>query len=562
MSNLYVDLLTSYCDGLISLQYRGEDPAFYGGFWCRSCKMIHGRGPDAVYPLAVMYKRTGEDKYLQAAQACFDYGEQMTCTDGALYNDAQAAWLNTTVFHTISVIETLRSLKGRLPKAFEDSLYARAKRMAKWLFDNLHEHSGANINYATTNALALQLAGMTLHEPKYLAQAAHLASYAMAHFSPNGLFFGESKNHDEFSPLGCRSVDIGYDMEESVPSLVKYARLAENEAMLNTLTTHLRGMSNFVLPDGALDNSFGIRNNKWTYWGSRTSDGIAPAYLLLADREPYFAACAYRNTQLQQRCTHDGLLYGGPHYKKNGQYPCTHHTFEHANAVAFAVDEIDERYLVPQPQALPIEREQASYYPEIHTYKITRGDITATITGYDCLVPFSGHASGGTLTMLWSRTHGAMIAASVTSYEMAEPTNMQLPLDREHHRPLVPRLTKTVDGTLYSSSFFDTPDMHMAETEDAVRVTVQGGLATRRCTPLAHVHPRITYTVTRTGVQVDITDAAGLTFVLPLIAGELSVACGHMSHTDRIFFLTGGFEATEYTIAPSTDGAISFTITV
>ena len=67
-----------------------------------------------------------------------------------------------------------------------------------------------------------------------------------------------------------------------------------------------------MLPDGAWDNSWGTRNNKWSYWGSRTSDGCQPGYGLLAKKSPEFAEAVRRNTRLLKACTHDGLLHGGP----------------------------------------------------------------------------------------------------------------------------------------------------------------------------------------------------------------------------------------------------------
>ena len=63
------------------------------------------------------------------------------------------------------------------------------------------------------------------------------------------------------------------------------------------------------LPDGAWDNSFGTRNYKWSYRGSRTSDGCAAGYGLADD--PVLQEAFRRNTQLLERCTQDGLLYGG-----------------------------------------------------------------------------------------------------------------------------------------------------------------------------------------------------------------------------------------------------------
>ncbi len=536
------------------MQYTGEDRAFRGGFWCRSCKMIHGRTPDAIYPLAVMYKRTGARKYLDAAMMSFEYGENLLCTDGSLYNDSQANWPYTTVFHAIAVFETLRSVGELLTEEQKTCLTERAKGMANWLYCNLDETSRPNINYCATNALALQYAGMASGEEKYFRQAKHLAEYAYKHFTENGLFYGESKNHDAYSPLRCRSVDIGYDLEESVPSLIKYAKLAGDERGLAYLSEKLLQMTDFVLPDGGLDNSFGCRNNKWTYWGSRTSDGCSPGYLILADRSPVFAEAAYRNTELLDRCSKDGFLYGGPHYARHGEYPCTHHTFEHANALAFAAEEIEEKYLTPTPCALPADKDRFRYYPEINTYKFSRGNYNATVTGYDFDIPFSGHAGGGTLTMLYGKNVGPMIAASVTDYVLAEPTNMQQPLDKERHRSLVPRLVSESNSD-YVSSNYTHMQMREEVAEDVVRIFVKTGLATKNDCCL-DCFANVEYCLDAQGMKIRIDHAQGMLLILPLIAGNIAVQTGRVQQKEQIFFLTGGFIADEIIVRPDENGEI------
>ncbi len=93
-----------------------------------------------------------------------------------------------------------------------------------------------------------------------------------------------------------------------------------------------------MLPDGAWDNSWGSRNYKWTWWGSRTSDGCHPAYILLADHEPKFLEAAHRNLELMSACTHNNLLYGGPTTSQHGDQPCIHHTFTHAKSLATVLD--------------------------------------------------------------------------------------------------------------------------------------------------------------------------------------------------------------------------------
>ena len=559
--NLYQKLLKEYCDALISLQDKSGDRAFKGGVYCRACKNIHGRCPDAVYGFVVAAKLFGDEKYLQAAKDVFAYGENMLCSDGGLYNDAQTTWRYTTTFHQTAVIEALRSgkdiLDGETVAAFEK----RAERMANWLYENLDEKSPANINYATTNGLALAMSGNYFHEKKYLDRAKRLIDYAMRHINESGFLFGESKPHDAISAKGCKSVDIGYNVEESVPALVKYAFEVGDEALKEELVHIVRAHLAFMFPDGGWDNSFGVRNNKWTYWGSRTSDGCAPMFLLLADKDKAFAEAAYRNTEMLDKCSVNGLLYGGPHYYKRGEYACTHHTFEHVNSIAFALDHIAEKYLMPERTALPADEENVyAYYPEIRTYKLAKGDYLATITDYDFNIFFSGHASGGTLTALYNKKTGEpMIMGSVTDYVLVEPTNMQQVKDRENHRSLLPRLTKNVDGKEFSSTFYLNASVEK-EQNGGFQILLKTGLSDNKGENLVGAQPYIEYDLTENGMQISITNADGLEFILPLISGEVEIKQGKELQEREIFFLTGGFIAQEHTILPDENGSMKFLI--
>ena len=472
------------------------------------------------------------------------------CTDGGLYNDASTTWRYTTVFHLAAVIETLFAGKDTLPDKLIKKYEARAEKMAKWLYENLDESTAANINYCTTNGLSLALAGKYFGNEAYLARAARLVGYAAEHFTENGMLYGECQPHDKRSKKGCYGVDIGYNTEESIPALSKYAFLVGDEKLKERLLSVLKSQLDFMFPDGGWDNSFGVRNNKWTYWGSRTSDGCQPAYLLFAEKEPSFAEAALRNTELLARCSENGLLYGGRDYAKRGEYPCTHHTFEHINSLAFALENIDEKYLSPKRTEIPSDKTgDFKYYKEIDTIKTSEGEYLATLTAYDFNVPFSGHTTGGTLTALYSKKKGPMIMGSVTNYVLVEPTNMQQVKDIAHHRSLVPRLACEKDGKTYATSFYE----YATEIRDEKKksVTYTSGLSTYgNKETLENCAPRLTYTLTENGMNVFIEGAEGLKFILPLIAGEIDLQIGRIEQEEEIFFLTGGFVANEMTIIP------------
>ena len=200
------------------------------------------------------------------------------------------------------------------------------------------------------------------------------------------------------------------------------------------------------------------------------------------------------------------------------------------------------------------------YYPEVRTFKLAKGDYRATITDYDFDIIFSGHATGGTLTALFNKKVGPMIMGSVTDYVLVEPTNMQQVKDRENHRSLLPRLIKAIDGKEYSSTFYLNAEIGREDKVETYCITANTGLATNGGEILSGANPRIEYTLSESGMQINIMRAEGLKFVLPLIAGTIKVQQGEAESKKEIFFLTGGFIAQEYTILPDAQGKIKLLI--
>lgn len=559
MQTVYFELLKDWCDSLIAHQVAGMGPEFDGAFLCPACKYEHGRCHDAVYPLMYMAERTGERKYVDAAKAVFDWHDRnMMCDDGSAYNDPNSEWNGITVFATIALCEVLDRHSTPLDAQTREKWENKLARMAGWLYSALNEDLPTNINYLATNAAALALAGKYLGQEAYVEQAGHLAAYALERITPNGLLYGEGKPRDIVTARGCRAIDIGYNVEESIPSLIKYALSVDDQPALDVLTDVLRKQLKFMLPDGAWDNSFGSRNNKWTYFGSRTSDGCQSGYALLADRDPAFAEAALRNTLLMRRCSQGGLLHGGLRYPENGEPACIHHTFTHANAITCALDAGIERYdarsALPEDECVtPIK-----YFPELDTYKLSVGGLRATVTGYDYNLS-AGHASGGALTLVWHDSVGPVIAGSVVDYRLVEAHNQQLSLKKSRHRSLVPRVELIRDGVRYSQCYDTRAVITTSGNAQQISVKVHASLVTLDQAPLSSpVCVKLEYRLTDGGVgisgRVYGQDAAQARFVLPVVADKARVEVPGACSTERIFMLTGGFDATEYTIVPDADG--------
>lgn len=465
-------LLEDWCQALRKLQVRGTgNPRLDGGILCPACGRIHGRCWEAMYPFLHMAKATGDESWVQAARELFQWAEQVVSQpDGSYLNDLDSDWKGTTVFNVIQLADCLLFHGDVVPERTKRAWMLRLKQAADFLytFDEINDN---NINYPVSNALALYECGLVFGEPRFQEKARRLAALSGQVLTENHLLFGEGVPRFQKSARGCRPVDIGYNVEETLPSLALYGVLSGDETAVDTAEKGLLAQLDFMEEDGGWDNSFGTRNFKWTYWGSRTSDGCALGYLLLADRHPQFALAAKKNLELLRACTCDGLLAGGPHNQAAGQPVCVHHTFTHAKVLAGILDRglcraVEDGTVLPRQKARGIR-----HYSEIATWLVNQGSMTATVTAYDWDYLPGGHVSGGTLSFLHQEEAGTILCAGMGQYTLKEPGNMQIPTG-VRHECLALRIEAWDGDELYSSMFENQARVEVEEN----RIRVQGCL--------------------------------------------------------------------------------------
>ena len=451
-------LLKRWCDGMLAQQMDApDDPTTHGALGCPACGRIHGRCMDAVYPFVHMAKKTGEEKYLTAAIRVMEWAEHNVAQPDGSWTvmPNPKTWRGISVFGAIALAETLHHHGDFLPANLREQWTERLSRVGEYLLANF-DLTFTNINYGFTALHAFVLIGDVLEEPKYEARAQVLGKDAKQWFTqPNTLLFGEGKPSDALSPKGLHPVDLGYNVEESLNGVVHYALHVGDEELLALLEKSLASHLEFMLPDGGWDNSWGTRQAKWSYWGSRTTDGSQPAFALLADRNPAFATAVIRTTELLQRCTaENGLIYGGLHYAEHGVPPCIHHTFAHAKPLAALLDMGNE--FPPLNDATPLPRAVADgvkHFPEIDVWLLARGLWRATVSTYDFI--YKEHcfaATGGAPGMIWHEAVGPLFVASMAEYILVEKFNQQPDPDDEEFA-LTPRLETTIDGKWYTNLY-------------------------------------------------------------------------------------------------------------
>jgi len=528
--NLYSELLKSWCDALMSLQIVNVRNPHHGGILCPACGMIHGCCGNALYPLLRTARTTGDSKYIQAGLLVHEWmDQQLSRPDGSWVEEVdKSPWKGPTVFQAIALAQAVQHHGALVDASTRRKWTDRLARAAKWLDVNMNIETG-NINYPATSTFCFAICGKVLENSHYLDRARQIAHTTLEYFTPNGLLFGEGHPLKAVTPKGCRPVDLGYNVEESLPSLALYALVTNDKQVLDQVISSMRAHMEFMLPDGAWDNSFGTRNFKWSWWGSRTSDGCQPAYELLANHDPRFREVARRNLQLLAECTHNGLLYGGPHYFAHGDLPCVQHTYEHAKALATVLDLAGDTLQPRSRVSLP--RDEAyglKSYPEIGTRLVAIGGWRATVTEYDWGysgfgVPGGGHASGGALSVLYHSTLGPIMVASMTQEEMVEPLNQQTYRDRPH-MTLTPRVECAAEGRIYTSLSDLDAVLTESVTPQQITIAAEGRLLTAAHQSFIErdVRYKLVYRLTEGKVEIvastDTTGPAPLRLILPVVS--------------------------------------------
>jgi hypothetical protein len=307
----------------------------------------------------------------------------------------------------------------------------------------------------------------------------------------------------------------------------------------------------FMLPDGAWDNSWGTRNYKWSWWGSRTSDGCHPAYVLLAGHDPKFREVAERNVELMAACTHNGLLYGGPDYFAHGDLPCIHHAFTHAKSLATVLDRGDKNPTPARRVSLPREDARGlKSYPEIGTHLAAIGDWRATVTEYDWDyvehvqagggASGGGHVSGGAMSLLYHRRLGPILTSSMTKYQMIEISNQQAFLDKPH-MPLTPRIEYAAQQTYNSLSDFKAI-LKATGSAGSIAFDARGRLLTASRQPVASgdIGYHLAYNLTDSAVEIiayasgTVSATGSLRFILPVVSRSSEAVEQADSKTIRI----------------------------
>ncbi len=452
-SQLYEATLRTLCDALLTLQVRDTTDSNFGAIYDPACKVFHTRAAEAVYPLAVLWQRTREDRYLRSAVALGNWLLRQQNPDGSWYETPES-WTGTTADQLLMLSLTYPLLADSLSPTERRTWKHSVKAAADYLTEHMSQRF-AHINYCATTTASLAAANVVVPSRRYRRKARDLAELILAKFDNENFLTGEGKKE-----RGVQyGVDLGYNMDMSLWGLALYARLLGDAKLTDAVRKALRTHVLFVYPNGAVDDSWGVRSNKWTVYGSGTADGCQPLFALFADEDPRYRTAGFRNLSFLRQClSPDGFVGRGPqHWLLDSSATCIYPTFARAKGIALAL----QLGQLDGPVA-PLPSDQKHWFHRflsVDVALVRTGKLMATVTAYRYkhngpLVKskYMNRPTGGSVSLLWAEGYGIIQASSQSRYRRWEP--MHFPEVSQHLLPLTPRI-EVRDSSIWYTNLYE-----------------------------------------------------------------------------------------------------------
>lgn len=419
----YATTLFQLSDALLQRQVHVTNSPDHGAITCAHCNVLHTRAAEAVYPFTVAWTIGRKHEYLNGAKSTAAWLLKQQQPDGS-WKETPEEWTGTTTDQLLMLLLSYPLLADSLTNMEQQAWKSSMRKAADYLMKVMTPEF-ASINYVATTTATLAKAWELLGNETYRLRATALAHRTISKMDDDGFLNGEGGR----SHKNKMGVDLGYNMEMSLWGLGLYAKVCGDTLVKRYVAHALKSHVNFIYPDGSLDGSWGIRMNKWTMFGSATSDGCQGLFSLFSDDDDRYAAASYKNLQfLRTNILPDGLIGYGPQYAELfNKPPCIYPTFTKAKnlALAWSLEHKTTRRLAPIPTQLT---GWAKHWPTLDVVQVRTKNFMATITGYTYKDLAAGAKSkymyrptGGTLSYLWAKDFGAVQASSATVYSRPEP---------------------------------------------------------------------------------------------------------------------------------------------
>lgn len=512
----YLDALIPLVDQLLSTQITNPDDPDYGALISPSTNPQpnprHSRAAEAVYPFAVAFKHTQDEKYKTAAILLGNWLVSIQQDDGTWGESwpGHDGWNGTTADQLISLAGALDLLKQDLKPADRQAWETAITEAADFSVGRFPGTS--NINYTPTGAMGLVLAYRAVENPKalWLEKAESLIAHVASKVNEDNLITGEGKG-----------VDLGYNIAQTIGFIAWYGILQDSPEIVDLAASVLKTHLYFMYPNGAMDNSWGTRSFKWMLEsGSKTAPGVHFTLGLLVDKDPSIlrgAGLALDWLENHSLDAENRIVYGPHAYlHENSNPPSNYPTFARAQSIATAVE-----YAPEATQTAPIPAEQTNwvkYFPTTQTAVLRTERIMATLSSYANNLRYALETAvrGGSATVVWFDGYGPngfLQLSSPTQYRRIEKKHMPDGIDP---LTLTPRI-ETTSGPYHTNLFDPDADLKVAQSPEGIEVVSTGALRSKEGDNGSSFTWTHSFAIDSYSKTAALTSATGLQIVEPFV---------------------------------------------
>ena len=202
------------------------------------------------------------------------------------------------------------------------------KKSSAWLYDNITLRKSV-INYISATGLSLYLSYNILNDSRLLHKSQKFINLSLKKIDDDGFLQGEGYTFTKIQKTG---VDFGYNMGMSLPCLIAYYMMREitlPPKLVKSINTHL----SFILSNGVLNNSSGVRMYKWTLYGSKTANSLQ-MFTGLIERKMSCVSISEKNLTYLKYFINHGFVHTNINMNKD---ECNYPSFTQAVGIAFAI---------------------------------------------------------------------------------------------------------------------------------------------------------------------------------------------------------------------------------
>jgi len=184
-----IETLFTLSRALLNHQISNKKDLNYGAIRCDSCNCLHTRAGEAVFPLALCYDYTKDNKFLESAINLANWLISKQRQKGFWF-ETPGVWNGTTVFQLMSLAAAYSILETHLSPLEKINWRSSIKNAASWICTRMSEKF-ANINYCASGSAALMLAYQIIEEKKFKDKARKLANLVLKRTNKDGFICGE-----------------------------------------------------------------------------------------------------------------------------------------------------------------------------------------------------------------------------------------------------------------------------------------------------------------------------------------------------------------------------------